>query len=226
MDHANKIAAQRRYRERHLDRCRESDAKWRARHPQRATESNCASARRYYRSHRDKVNALAKAKRVRGTVRPRLEDGEKAEARALYAVGLTFKEIGQRLKRTGATIARYLRTRESIRPRPRRNGPSAPGWKGGRVMSHGYIYVWLAPDDPMAFMRDAAGRVAEHRLVLARQLGRPLEPHETAHHINGDRVDNSSGNLQLRQGRHGKGIVLACLDCGSHRIGPVTISED
>jgi hypothetical protein len=84
----------------------------------------------------------------------------------------------------------------------------------------------------MACMRDAAGRVAEHRLVLARTLGRPLEAHETAHHINGSRADNRSENLQLRQGRHGRGVVMACLDCGSRRVAAVeiaatsTITED
>jgi hypothetical protein len=165
-------------------------------------------------------------------VKPHLTDGEKAEIRALYASGLTFKEIGQRLTRTGGTIARYLRTREPIRTRPIKNGPAGPHWRGGRVLSHGYVYVWLTPDDPMACMRDAAGRVAEHRLVLARRIGRPLEAHETAHHINGDRADNTSENLQLRQGRHGRGVVMACLDCGSERIGQVeiattsTITED
>jgi DNA-binding CsgD family transcriptional regulator len=221
---SNRRAVQKRYRDAHPETCKLSDTTWRAKDPQRAAELDRASTRRHYQRHRERILALQHSKYRRGTERPRLSDKEKAEASALYATSLTFKEIGDRLKRTGGTVARYLRTVESIRARPVKSGPGAVGWKGGRVLSHGYIYVWLPPDDPMACMRDQAGRVAEHRLVLARKLERPLLDSETVHHINGHRSENHPDNLELRNGKHGKGIVLACLDCGSHRIGPVTTS--
>jgi hypothetical protein len=54
---------------------------------------------------------------------------------------------------------------------------------------------------------------------MARRLGRPLSRGETVHHIDGDHKNNSPGNLQLRHGKHGKGISMFCLDCGSHNIG-------
>lgn len=103
------------------------------------------------------------------------------------------------------------------RRRPQR-GPANPLWRGGRTKLHGYIAIRLADDDPMVSMRIDNGYVLEHRLLMARSLGRPLTRTETVHHINGDRTDNRLENLQLRQGQHGRGVVMTCLDCGSHNV--------
>ncbi len=78
-------------------------------------------------------------------------------------------------------------------------------------------------DDPMAVMRNHHGYVLEHRLVMARKLGRPLLASETVHHIDGNRENNAPENLELRQGKHGKHIVMCCLDCGSRNIGPARL---
>ncbi|MFF4536559.1 HNH endonuclease [Streptomyces aureus] len=93
-------------------------------------------------------------------------------------------------------------------------------WRGGRVAaSGGYIAVTADADDPIASaMATVTGYVLEHRLVMARSLRRPLTDRETVHHINGDKRDNRLENLQLRSGNHGKGVRLACLDCGSHNV--------
>lgn len=71
-------------------------------------------------------------------------------------------------------------------------------WKGGRYLtSVGYYQVLIAQDDPLLPMADRRGRVYEHRLVMARHLGRVLQTDEQVHHRNGDKLDNRISNLEL-----------------------------
>ncbi len=69
-------------------------------------------------------------------------------------------------------------------------------WKGGRIKRHGYILVKLYPDDFFYPMADKRGYVLEHRLVVAKQLGRCLQLWELVHHKDHIRNHNDVRNLQ------------------------------
>jgi HNH endonuclease len=99
-----------------------------------------------------------------------------------------------------------------------------PNWRGGRTMQKGYILVRVDSNDPIAAaMGSSRGYVPEHRLVMAKSLGRPLSSAEHVHHINGVKTDNRLANLQLLNRPHGPGVVMQCRGCGSTDVAPVRL---
>lgn len=149
---------------------------------------------------------------------------------AMYETGVSFQEVADRYKLSWKLVNRLLLD-AGVQPRPAgfRRGEDHHAWVGGRhVSDDGYTRVWLTDDSPFYQMAQKhsphGGYVLEHRLVMAQKLGRPLTKKETVHHIDGNTSNNSPENLQLRQGRHGKGTVLCCADCGSHNIVPANLA--
>ena len=102
-------------------------------------------------------------------------------------------------------------------PRPwqslSQKGNLNPTWKGGKYLHKaGYVYVWLDDNDPMRIMTNSS-YVFEHRLVMARFLGRPLLPSEEVHHKNGVKADNRIENLELWKASHPKGQRVDDFHC-------------
>lgn len=141
---------------------------------------------------------------------------EESEILRLYLEeGWSQFGIGRHLKTSQVRIGRLLRSK-GVQGHARRWGRGHGRWKGGRISAHqGYMQVLAEPDDPIAgAMKNKVGYVLEHRLVMARHLGRPLTSTETVHHKNGKRDDNRIENLELRVGNHGKGSTHAhCPTC-------------
>ena len=79
------------------------------------------------------------------------------------------------------------------------SGELSRGWRGGGYKNtSGYIRVWLAPNDFFRPMANKAGYVLEHRLVVAKVLGRCLQTWEIVHHkgIRYTDIRNKSDNLE------------------------------
>lgn len=162
-------------------------------------------------------------------VPPRVVGGRRREVTAAMAAEMlrlyvadkwSQEQIAAQFGCHQGTVSRTLRA-AGIRSAGR--GDQHGSWTGGRSIT-GHGYVLTRSSDGLALgVESKSGYSLEHRLVMARALGRPLRKTETVHHINGDRQDNRIENLQLRNGLHGKGTRLKCLACGSHNVEAVAL---
>lgn len=160
---------------------------------------------------------------------PRLSEAQMKQLITSYEAGTSTIELGAKYGVHNATISTWLKNAGiARREKGFRRGEHHPGWVGGRHEGHdGYVRLWVTRDSKyfsMAQKHSANGGYAlEHRIVMAMLLDRPLEPHESVHHIDGNRQNNHIDNLQLRQGRHGKGSAYCCAECGSTNLIPVPL---
>lgn len=100
--------------------------------------------------------------------------------------------------------------KQSSESQKRHTGNKHSTWKGGRTKTtQGYIKIWLPPDDFFYSMANKAGYVFEHRLVVAKRLGRCLQVWEIVHHKDHIKDHNGDSNLQLvSDDRHNQITIL------------------
>ena len=66
--------------------------------------------------------------------------------------------------------------------------------KGGRrINKQGYVEIW----NPSNENSNKKGYVLEHRFVMSKYIGRPLQKNEDVHHIDRNKLNNDISNLQL-----------------------------
>ena len=87
----------------------------------------------------------------------------------------------------------------------------------GNHYRHRKIGKWLNAAG-YVLTHDERGKIAfEHRLAMAKRLGRALKKGESVHHLNGIRADNRPDNLELWIGpiRYGQRATdVFCPHCG------------
>ena len=96
---------------------------------------------------------------------------------------------------------RQLRTLPIARGEVRRlYGEEHPNWKGGHIARSGYKIV----------SKRGKTNQYEHRVIAEQMIGRPLEPDEVVHHIDGNRSNNDPSNLQVMKRREHDKLKDGC----------------
>ena len=78
-----------------------------------------------------------------------------------------------------------------------KKGENNGNWKGGVRRHNGYILIYLSRENFFSPMANGHLYVLEHRLVMAKHIGRNLHRWEIVHHKNHIKDDNRIENLQL-----------------------------
>lgn len=172
------------------------------------------------------LDSISRAIKVAGgTIRPpqgqrtKTTYEDEIEMCKMYQNGVSLAGIEAIYKCCYSVVNRALQ-KHGIKKRRQRKLKNS----GYSITDQGYLLKLVRENDAFSCMRNKRGYVLEHRLVMAKKLNRPLTKSETVHHIDGNKSNNHPDNLELRQGKHGKGVIMCCLDCGSKNIGHSNLS--
>jgi hypothetical protein len=113
----------------------------------------------------------------------------------------TLEKIRESNRRRTISDESKEKMRQSAIGKHPKNGALNPCWKGGRkIRQDGYILIRLYPGDEYCEMASKNGYVMEHRLVMAKHLGRFIQPFplEVINHKNGVKDDNRIENLEIK----------------------------
>ncbi len=116
------------------------------------------------------------------------------------------KQRWVKINRDGNPKSRYCKNcvlKDAVKPK----GEQSANWHGGKVKNGPYFMVIIYPDNPFFVMARKANShpkwhtyyVEEHRLIMAKHLGRCLTSDEIVHHKNGVKDDNRIENLYLTE---------------------------
>ena len=109
--------------------------------------------------------------------------------------GKVFEVIPYRIK---IGEGKYCTTKcfgesQKSKKRPQFSGKNHPNWKGGKKIKGGYLFI-LMPDHPRATEK---GYVKNSHLVMEQKIGRFIQLPEVVHHIDGDKLNDTTSNLYL-----------------------------
>jgi hypothetical protein len=125
-------------------------------------------------------------------------DGTAMRIIELYNEGLGCRRISALVNKSKSAIHEILVKNNIARRKPYGGVINRNRKVGNKYKVQGYVVVILALDDffyPTA--RQKTGHIYEHRLIMAKYLGRNIHSWEIVHHKNHVRDDNRIENLQL-----------------------------